>query len=379
MRYLVFIFLGLIPLLNGCKKKEPDPEPTVVQVPVGMVISLTGNFSPYGIIQKNGLTLAISELNNRSLLPGFKLVPVFMDDKSSPDTCRKVFRDLIFSSKVMAIIGPTSSNSAFVADTVAQNNKVVVMGISNTVPGITEMGNYVFRNSLPESDVIPKTVEVTHRKLGYAKVAVIYGDDDPYTIGAYNAFRSSLESTPGVTIVSTEIVHKGDAVFTDQLNRVKASAPDVIVLAALVTEASRLMVQARQLGIPAGVRFIGGNSFNTSKLWQQAGDAAQGAICGSAWINTENTPGNADFVTNYASLYGAKPDQFAAQAYASLYIIADAIRRTAIIDREALRNSLAGTQNLQTILGGFSFDTARNPVHPPVVQELVNGEFVLYQ
>jgi branched-chain amino acid transport system substrate-binding protein len=379
MNKLVALTLGLILVMNGCKKKDPDPAPVDAMVPIGLAVSLTGNFAPYGIIQKNGLTLAINELNNSSSLPGIKLVPFFMDDKSSPDTCRKIFRDMIFNKKVLAIIGPTSSNSAFVADTAAQHNKVVVMGISNTVPGITEMGDYIFRNSLPESSVIPNTVQVTHSKLGYSKVAIVYGDDDPYTLGAYDAFKSSFESTPGVSIVATEIVHKGEAVFTEALTRIKASGPDVIVLAALVTEASRLMVQARQMGIPGSVRFIGGNSFNTSKLWQQAGDAAEGAICGTAWISSGDTPGNAAFLANYASLYGAYPDQFAAQAYTSIYIIADALKRADQLNSESLRNALANTKNLQTILGTFSFDNTRNPVHPPVVQELVGGEFKLFR
>lgn len=375
----ILLILACILAFLGCKKSDPDPEPAVVEVPIGMALSLTGNFSPYGIIQQNGLTLAIKEINNSSLIPGIKLVPYFADDQSIPDTCRKVFRDLIFKHKVIAIIGPTSSNSAFVADTVAQNNGVVVMGISNTVPGITAMGSYVFRNSLPESAVIPNTIAVTHGKLGYSKVAVIYGDDDPYTIGAYDAFKAALESTAGVSIVSTEVIRKGEVIFTDMLTRVKAANPDVIVLAALVAEASKIMVQARQMGIPGSVRFIGGNSFNTSKLWQQAGDAAQGAICGTAWIYTEDTPGNANFVTSYVSLYGANPDQFAAQAYTSLYIIAEALSRSGTLTGSSLRDALGKTKNLETILGTFSFDANRDPVHPPVLQELVDGEFILYQ
>jgi branched-chain amino acid transport system substrate-binding protein len=253
------------------------------------------------------------------------------------------------------------------------------MGISNTVPGITEMGNYIFRNSLSESAVIPNTVLSTHNKLGYSRVAIIYGDDDPYTLGAYQAFRTSLENTPGVTIASTETIHKGDLEFTAQLTRVKDSNPEVIVLAALVAEASKIMVKARQMGIPSTVRFIGGNSFNTSQLWELAGEAAQKAICGSAWIYSENTSGNSQFVTSYTSRYGSKPDQFAAQAYASLYILADAIKRASPLTSESLRTALSETRNLHTILGDFSFDADRNPVHTPVVQELVNGQFFLFQ
>ncbi len=373
------LLLGIILILTGCKKSSNEPASEPENIPVGFALSLSGNFQPYGIIQQNGINQAIQEINDKALIPGYRIVPCFMDDKSVPDTCRIVFRDLIFNKKVLAIIGPTSSNSAFVADTVAQNNQVVVMGISNTVPGITEMGHYVFRNSLPESSVIPNTIAVTHQILGYSKVSIVFGNDDPYTLGAYDAFRTALEGTAGVTIITTDTARKGDTDFSEQVANIQQAGPDIIVLALLVNEAARFMVQARAAGIPETVRFIGGNSFNTLSLWQQAGIAAQGAICGSAWIHTENTSGNAAFVENYNQRYGARPDQFAAQAYTSVYILADAIRRAGTLNRTSLRNSLGNTANLETILGNFSFDANRNPVHTPVVQELVNGDFILFE
>lgn len=373
----IFLLAGFILLMGSCSKNEQGD--TVVQIPLGIAVSLTGSFGPYGLIQKNGLEMAIEQLNSGSEITGIKFVPYISDDKSSPDTCSKIFRDMVFDKKVMVIIGPTSSNCAFAADTIAQNNRIPVIGISNTVQGITEMGNFIFRNSLPESAVIPNTVLIAQSKLGFSKVAIIYGDDDSYTIGAYNAFRAALENTAGVQIVRTETVNKGDTLFTDLLTRVKDSDPDVIVIAALVNEASRLMVQGRKLDIPESVRFIGGNSFNTSQLWMQAGQAAQGAICGTAWSVSGNTPGKEQFVTEYFRRYNSKPDQFAAQAYASITIILDAVYRCREINSLTLRDALANTRDLQTILGTFSFDANRDPVHVPVVQELVDGSFRLYQ
>ena len=91
--------LGVILLIYGCTKKESTNESSVIEVPIGIAVSLTGNFSPYGINQKNGLTMAVNELNTGSYIPGIKFVPYFMDDKSSPDTCLKIFRDLIFDKK----------------------------------------------------------------------------------------------------------------------------------------------------------------------------------------------------------------------------------------------------------------------------------------
>lgn len=378
MKRFLLVFLLPIILLPGCKKSSTDYTSQQAVVDLGLVISLSGSFGPYGANQQNGAVMAVDEINSANVFPGLKLVLHISDDKSAPDTCRKVFRDLIFKQNVIAIIGPTSSNAAFAADTVAQNNGVVVMAISNTVPGITEMGNCIFRNSLPETSVIPNTIAVTHAKLGYSRVAIVYGDDDPYTLGAYDSFVTALNSAVGVSIVCTETIHKGDSLFAPQLGRIMASNPDVIVLATLVNEASKLMIQARAMGIPGSIRFLGGNSFNTSMLWQQAGSASEGAICGSAWNRYEFTPGNPQFVTGYISRFGSPPDQFAAQAYTAVYLIANAMLRSNPINRVTLRNALSQTSNLNTILGSFSFDSMRNPEHSPVVQQIENGEFILF-
>ena len=72
-----------------------------------------------------------------------------------------------------AILGHTLSNSAKVADPVAQEKKVVVQGVSNTADGIVEMGNFVFRDSLPEVAVIPNTIKTTKDKLGHTKLTVM--------------------------------------------------------------------------------------------------------------------------------------------------------------------------------------------------------------
>lgn len=376
---ITLIIFAVIITLQGCKKSATESPSQTTDVPVGVVVSLTGSFSPYGLIQQKGINLAIDEINAGNLIPGIRLVAHIADDKSNPDTCRAVFRDLIFNRKVLAIIGPTSSNSAFVADTVAQNNQVVVMGISNTVPGLTELGNYVFRNSLPENTVIPNTVKVTHEKLAFAKVSVIYGSDDPYTVGAYQSFRSALEQTAGVSIISTDTIHKGDTDFLRMLTGIRLLNPDVIVMATLVNETSLLMIKAREMGFSEQVRFIGGNSFNTAKLWQQAGNASQGAICGTAWIRTASNPGNQLFVQNYFTRYGTFPDQFAAQAYAGVYIFASAIKQASPLNRSTFRDALAATTNLTTVLGSFTFDANRDPIHPPVVQRMLNGDFILFE
>jgi len=109
------------------------------------------------------------------------------------------------------------------------------------------------------------------------------------------------------------------------------------------------------------------------------GSAAEGAISGAAWFISDDTPGNADFVKAYRDQYGADPDQFAAQAYTGVYLLATAMKNANSSDPRAIRDALAQLKDVPTVLGSFSFDPSRNPVHPPVVQIVQDGKFTLFK
>ena len=151
------------------------------------------------------------------------------------------------------------------------------------------------------------------------------------------------------------------------------------MVSALAEEAAGIMSQGRQLGIPDSVRFIGGNGFNSPKLAQLAGAAAVGAISGAAWFVNSDAPGNQDFVKAYNAKYGANPDQFAAQAYAAVYIMASAIKNAGKAEGQAIRDTLAQVKDADTVLGKFSFAASRDPVHAPIVQVVKDGKFDLFK
>ena len=347
------------------------------EIPVGAVWSLTGGAAIYGSVQKNASELAVDEINRGNFLGNGKIKLLIEDDRSVKESAITAFETLINRNRVVAILGPTLSNSAKAADPIAQEKGIPVLGVSNTADGIVEMGDFVFRNSLPESDVQPNTVRVTRGALGYNRVAVLYGDDDAFTKSGYDVFLKALQDA-GVQIVATETFKKGDTDFSAQLTKIKAANPEAIILSALAEEAAGIMVQARQLGIPASVPFIGGNGLNSPKLAQLAGTAAEGAISGAAWFINAETPGNQAFVKAYRDKYGNDPDQFAAQAYAGVYLLAQAMKNANSSNPKAIRDAMAALQNVDTVLGVFSFAPTRNPVHPPVVQAVKDGKFALF-
>jgi branched-chain amino acid transport system substrate-binding protein len=306
-----------------------------------------------------------------------KIVGIFDDDASVPQQGVNVFNKFINADQVALIIGPTLSNTAQVTDRIAQQAGVPVLAISNTAKGITEIGDFIFRDSLTEAVVIPNTIRVAKAKLGIAKVAVFYGNDDAFTKGGYDAFKQALAGA-GIQVVSEQTFAKGDRDFSPQLTQIKALNPDAIIVSALVEEASGIVSQARQLGIPASVPIIGGNGFNSPALIKNAGEAAEGVMNGAAWNSSSPLPMNRKFVEAFTAKYSTPPDQFAAQAYAGVAIAYKAATDAGSVDRKAVRDALTKIKDFDTVLGTFSFTEGRDADHTPVVQIVKGGKFVVF-
>jgi branched-chain amino acid transport system substrate-binding protein len=344
---------------------------------MGFVFSMTGGAAAYGATQKEGADLAVQQIN-AAAGSGMKIVPVFEDDASVPQQGTNVYNKLINGDKVAVIIGPTLSNTAKITNPIAQQAGVPVLGVSNTAGGITEIGDYIFRNSLTEAVVIPNTIKVAKQKLGLKKVVLFFGNDDAFTKSGADVFRNVLKAE-GIQILSEQTFAKGDRDFSPQLTQIKAQNPDAIVCSALVEEASGIVNQARQLGIPKTVRIIGGNGFNSPALIKNAGEASEGVIVGAAWNISSTNPLNLKFVDDYTKKYGRPPDQFGAQAFAGVQIAYQAAKEgNAADNRKGIRDAMKKIKGMDTLLGKFSFTEGRDADHTPVVQEVQNGKFVVF-
>ena len=328
-------------------------------IKIGAAEALSGPASQYGLSIKNGLQLAADELNAAGGIKGNKIALQFEDEAGKKEQAIDVFKKLIFQDKVLMIFGPTLSNSAQAADPIAQAAKVVAFGTSNTADGITSIGDYIFRNSVTEADVLPETLRVAIKHANIKKVAVLYGNDDVFTKSGYDAFKKALENMK-VPVTTTETFAKGDVDFKAQLTKIKASGADAIVLSALIAEGAPIMVQARQLGIDIPV--IGGNGMNSVKIFDLAKDKSDNLWVGSPWALGNQTKENQHFVVAYTQKYKSAPDQFGAQAYDAMNIVALALGKIKLsgdldADRKAVRDALPAV-TFTGATGAFKFRQA---------------------
>lgn len=329
-------------------------------VKIGAIEVLTGPNNRYGVPAQRAFDLAVEEINKAGgVLGGRPLAIAYEDSGGNKDQAVNAARKLIGRDKVPLILGPTLSNEMFAVGPIANERKIPIIGTSTTASGITDIGPYVFRTAMPESVVIPVTLKTAKDRLGLKKVAVMYANDDAFTKSGYDVMKGALE-TLGVEILDTSVFGDKDTDFTAQLTRIKPLNPDAILVSGHVDSGSGIILQARQLGIDSKVRFIGGNGFNSPKLAEIAGPASDGTLVGSPWFIAKKDPANQQFVAAYKAKFGEDPDQFAAQAYDTMHIVAAAINAAGAVDSEKIREALLKTKH-HGAMGSFAFTAGRDP------------------
>lgn len=341
-----------------------------VSANIGVVSFMTGSGAAYGEAITNGLKLAQEELNEAG---DVNIELLIEDSAGEADQALSAAQKLMNSEDIVGLIGPTLSTEFEVVAPVADQNGIPILGTSVTAEGIPQIGDYVFRDSIPETLAIPASVEKAADEVDAKTVALLYGNDDVFTKAGYDAMKAAAEELD-LEVVTTETFQQGQSDYKAQLSKIKQADPDLVLASALYNEGAVLMKQARSMGID--VPFVGGNGFNSPQVIEIAGDDADGLVVATPWFTDSDDERVQAFVEKYTEEFGKAPDQFAAQAYDGLYIMADALKRAGEADSEKLREALLETQDFEGILGTMSFDEEGDIVMDPIVLTIKDGKFV---
>lgn len=336
---------------------------------IGFTAALTGGAAAYGKSEEEGVRLAVEEINKKGDFPIDLLVE---DTKAVPADSMNATKKLI-QEKVSLIIGPMTSNEAKAAGPIIQNAKVPSLEISVTAENITDIGDCIFRNSVPESKNIPQTVKKTHKLLGYKTAAILYAHDNEQHVTAQKYFQKPMEEE-GVQVIDVETFGSKDSEYSAQLTNIQHKAPDVIVVCSYYQEGSRILKKMREMGMDQPV--LGDNGFVSPELGKMAGAAADNVYVSSMWSADRKDEKVQKFVENYTKAYGRAPDQFAASAYDGVYMAMDAMQRAGTTtDHKKIRDALAQMKDFKGVCGTFSFDEKRDPVVDLILMKMQDGKF----
>jgi branched-chain amino acid transport system substrate-binding protein len=315
--------LPILLLLNGCGGSSSN-QPVNLKggLPVGAVLSLTGNANVYGQDQKIGLELAQAALKPGSALP----LQLRIEDGGSDEAGATSAFNLLIKGGTAALIGPTLSQPAFAADPIAQRRGVPVLAPSNTATGIPELGSFISRVSAQSSVIAPlsiaKALEL-HPQI--KRAAVFYAQDDAYSTAETTIFQKALTGK-GLKPITVQRTQLNDQDFLNQITAALQLKPDLVVLSLQAVDGGNLIRQLRELGYKGTI--VVGNGMNTPNIYPICQRACDGILIAQAYSPELPSAANRSFVASYkAKQGGAIPPQLTAQAYAAYQVIAEAAGR----------------------------------------------------
>ena len=363
---VVLCTLALVTLLftPGCSKKSEPKE-----IKIGAILILTGSDAKAGQSAKQGIDMAVKEVNGKGGINKKKVRIIFEDDQGEPEKAVTAVRKLINVDKVSAIIGPMWSSSVLAVSPIVEKEHVVILSPTASSPKITQAGDFVFRNTY--SDILEgaKAAQYAYNNLKYKSAALIFINND-YGLGLKDAFKEKFLKLGG-QIIDEESYDPKSTDFRTQLVKINKLNPEVIYLVGY-SEMGKVLVQAKELGI--SIPFMSCIMFGIGDVIAVAGEAAEGVT----YTYPSYDPEHRDKVTQefgkqYKEKYGTLPDPEAAFAYDATNILFFAMTKGGL-DSNSIKNALYQIKDYNGVTGLTGFNADGDVIKPIGFKKIVNGK-----
>jgi branched-chain amino acid transport system substrate-binding protein len=322
-------------------------------VRVGIVLPLTGPMAKFGEIEKQSFEMALEEINAAGGINGKKLELLIEDTTGRPDVGRSVVEKLITKDKVAMIGGGYSSSVTYAVAGVCQQNRVPFLVTTGSADNITASGwDYIFRLCPPVSKYASAVESLLEEVIKPKTVAILYENSLFGTKGAAS-FEKTCERL-GYEVVLKEGYEHGGIDFKPVLVKVKEKNPDIVYMISYVMDAALIMKQAKEIKLTPKMFVGGGAGFTLPEFRQNAGVAGDKLISATLWHQVLPFPGAMEYYNKFVKRYGKPTEYHGAEAYATCYVIADALKRTKSLASADIKQALAET-DMMTVFGPVKF------------------------
>jgi len=371
--FLAFSLIFSILLSSACVDKSANSTTTGSgdgsgDIKVGVYVDLTGQTSSFGQSTKNGIQLAVDEINAAGGVNGRKMTLVIEDDQGRPEQAKTVVEKLIKQDKVVAVLGEVASSNTLAAAPVAQEAKIPMITPSSTNPRVTQVGDHIFRVCFLDDFQGSSIAKFAANNLS-GKTAAILGDvNSDYSKGLTEFFEKEFTKLGG-RVIAKEAYTQTDPDFKGQLTKIRNLNPDVLYVPGYYGQVGIIARQARELGM--NMPLLGGDGWDSPDLWNLGGEALKNSYITNHYSADDPNPVIQNFVKTYkAKFNNVAPDSLAALAYDSAKVLADAIKRAGGTDSVKLRDAINATKDFAGVTGTISINAERNAVKPAVVLEV---------
>jgi branched-chain amino acid transport system substrate-binding protein len=341
-------------------------------IKVGELLPLTGEVASYGRSAHEGYQLATQEWNDRGGILGRRIELVLGDDKGDPAEGLNVLTRLMERDRITALLGATLSKVAFVAAPIAQAAEIPMVNPTSSEPGLTEIGDYIFRVCFTDKTQGEAGAACAITRLRARRAACIFDTGNVFPADLAAIFREKFTQLGG-KVVAFEGHASGTSNFKPHLAKVLQSHPDLLYIPDFYQDALLIVREARAMGFKGAL--MGGDGWDSPQFARMGGADLDGALFTTNFSKDGERPAVEDFVRKFRVRNHKDPDEFAAMAYDAGNILFDAIRRAGSTDGPAVKAALVRT-DFPGVSGQIRFDSGRNPVRGAVITEIKGGRMI---
>lgn len=326
-------------------------------IKLGVTGPYTGGSSSMGVSMRDGVKMAVSEINKAGGVLGRQFQIIERDDESKNERGVQIAQELINKEQVVATLGFINTGVALASQRFYQEAKIPVFNNVATGSLVTQQfkapefpDNYIFRNAAHDSIQAPMIVEEAITRRGFKKVAILADSTNYGQLG-----REDLEkalAAKGVKAVAVEKFNIKDVDMTAQLLKAKEAGAEVVLTYGIGPELAQIANGMTKLGWK--VPMIGSWTLSMANYIDNAGPGGEGARMPQTFIQEANTMKRKAFIENYLKTFKPKNNRIdspvsAAQGYDSVYLLAAAIKQAGTTEGPKVREAL---ENLQTKVEG---------------------------
>ena len=304
-------------------------------IKIANIVELSGAGATAGTNFKNGVELAVKEINAAGGILGRKIETVTSDTQSNPGVAKGLTQKAV-DDGVFAIFGPVFSGSIMVS--MAESRRAEVPNwTGGEAAAITQQGNpYVFRTSFTQASAMPKVARYITTKS--KDLAIIYVNND-FGKGGLDMVKKALAgtSTKVVAEISTD---SGQVDFSAAVLRAKQANADAVFVYTNEEESARALRELRKQGWNKPI--IGETTLTGQKVIELAGEAANGAVAHVGLTVDAPIPEMLKFKAKFYQDYKYISDHNGIKGYTGVYTMKAAIEKVGKLDRKAVAQAMKG-------------------------------------
>ena len=354
------------------QQKNIQPKTDKQAVKIGVLIPLTGTRAEGGRYDKNGLELALAEINNDKSKK-YQVNLVYEDTQYDPKLAVTSFNKLTNLDKVNYVIGPHGSSEVLAVAPIAEQNKIILITPAAQSTDITKAGDYIFRTQINISQEVPFLADFIYSQAQNEPVHLMllnteYGSS---FLANYKPYYERLGGKIG-------LVEKYETTSTDfrsQLTKIKEQNPQYIYLATLPKQGAMIIKQSKELGIKA--KFFATAPVEGKELLEIGKQAVEGLIYSYPYDEESDNVVMKKYRENYQAKYNEANEMYSASFYDTLHILSNCLEKVGD-NIESVKTCLYETQNYQGASGLLSFDKNGDLSKPFIFKTVKDGQFVKY-